>query len=87
LISLGPRFVSLLVVLVLPLFVLIREKCVERLAETDALEECMLGLRVHRALLVQDLLEPILSVPRIIAMRVALYSRDFMVWLKLSEGF
>jgi hypothetical protein len=63
LISLGPRLVSLLVVLVLPLFILIRDRCVERLAEADALEECVLGLRVHRALLVQDLLKLILLGP------------------------
>jgi hypothetical protein len=40
----------------------IRERCVERLAEADALEEYVLGLRVHQALLVQDLLELILLV-------------------------
>jgi hypothetical protein len=47
LISLGPRLASLLVILVLPLFVLIKERCIERLAEADALEECVLGLWVH----------------------------------------
>jgi hypothetical protein len=52
LISLGLRLISLLVVLVLPLFVLIRERCGARLAEADAPEECVLGLRVHQALLV-----------------------------------
>jgi hypothetical protein len=62
LVSLCPRLVSLLVVLILPLFILIRERCVEGLAEADALEECVLGLWVHRALFVQDVLELILVV-------------------------
>jgi hypothetical protein len=84
LISLGPRLVSLLDALILPLF---RERYIERLAEADALDECVLGLGVHRALLVQDLLELILLVPQLLAMRVALYSHDFMVWLALSGGF
>jgi hypothetical protein len=60
LIFLGPRLVSLLVVL--PLFVLIRDRCVERLAKADAREDCVLGLRVYGALLVQDFLELILLV-------------------------
>jgi hypothetical protein len=38
-------------------------------------------------LLVQDLLELILLVPKLLAMRVALYNHDFMVWLSLSGGF
>jgi hypothetical protein len=63
LISIGPRLVSLLIVLVLSLFFSIRERCVEGLAEVDALEECVLGLRVHQVLLVQDLLKLILLVP------------------------
>jgi hypothetical protein len=63
LILLGPQLVSLIVVLVLPLFIMIRKSCVERLAEDDALEECVLGLQVHWELLVQDLLELILLVP------------------------
>jgi hypothetical protein len=36
----------------------------------------MLGLRVHWALLVQDLLELVLLVPQLFAMRIALDSRD-----------
>jgi hypothetical protein len=44
LISLGPQLVSLLIVLVLPLFVRLRERCFEKLAEADALKECVLGL-------------------------------------------
>jgi hypothetical protein len=79
LISLAPQLVFLLIFLVLPLFVLIRERRVERLAKANALEECVLGLRVHQTLLVQDLLELILLVPQLLAMRVALYSCDFMV--------
>jgi hypothetical protein len=39
----------------------------------------VLGLQVHRALLVQDLLELILLVLRLLAMRFVLYSCDFMV--------
>jgi hypothetical protein len=42
---------------------------------------------VHRALLVQDLLELILLVPRLLATRVALHSHDVTVWLALSGGF
>jgi hypothetical protein len=52
LISLDPQLVSLRILLVLPVFILIRERCIERIAEADALEECVLGLQVHRALLV-----------------------------------
>jgi hypothetical protein len=50
-------------------------------------KECVLELQVHRALLVQDLLELILLVPRLLTMRVVLYSHDFMVWLALLGGF
>jgi hypothetical protein len=87
LISLGPQLVSLLIFLVLPILVLIRERCVDSLAEADALEECVLGLQVHWALLVQDLLELIPLVPRLLATPVALYSHDFMVCNALSGGF
>jgi hypothetical protein len=66
---------------------MIRERCVERLVEADAFEECWLGLRVHQALLVQDLLELILLVPQLLATQVALYSHEFMVWFVLSGGF
>jgi hypothetical protein len=44
LISLGPQLVSLIIFLVLPLCILIRERCVERLVKADALEECVLRL-------------------------------------------
>jgi hypothetical protein len=86
LVSLEPQVVPLLVVLVLPFVVLIRERCIEILAKVDALEECVFGLRVHRALLVQDLLKLIL-VLRLLATRVALHSHDFMVELALLGGF
>jgi hypothetical protein len=87
LVSLEPQVVPLLVVLVLPFVVLIRERCIEILAKVDALEECVFGLRVHRALLVQDLLKLILLVLRLLATRVALHSHDFMVELALLGGF
>jgi hypothetical protein len=74
--TLRPRLVSLLILLVLPLFIIVGKRCVEGLAEADALEEGMLGLWVHRALLVQDLLELVLIGPRPLAMRVALNSGD-----------
>jgi hypothetical protein len=41
----------------------------------------MLGLRVHRALLVQEFLKLSLIVTRLLALRIVLNSRDFMVWL------
>jgi hypothetical protein len=76
----GPRLIALIIILlILPLAVLIREWSVECLVEADTLEERMLGLRVHRALLVQDFLKLILIVPRLLASRIALNSRDFMV--------
>jgi hypothetical protein len=87
LVSLGALLVCLLVVLVLPLVILIRERCIEILAEADALEEYVFGLWEHWALLVQDLLKLILLVPQLLATLVALQSRDFMVWLALSGGF
>jgi hypothetical protein len=62
----------------------IREWNVERLANADALEERMLGLQMHQALLVQDFLKLSLIVPRLLASRFALNSGDFMVWLAFS---
>jgi hypothetical protein len=52
--------------------------------DSDALEERVLPLRVYRALLVHDLLVFRVVVPRLLATRVALDSRNFMVWLALS---
>jgi hypothetical protein len=85
--SLSPRLVSLLVFLVLPLAVLIWERCIEGLAEANTLEERVLGLRVYQALLVSDLLELGLLVPRLLPTLVALDIHDFLVWLALSGGF
>jgi hypothetical protein len=52
LITLCLRLVPLVVLLVLLLFVLIGKRLVQGLAEADALEKGVLGLWVHRALLV-----------------------------------
>jgi hypothetical protein len=38
---------------------------------------------VYRALFVQDFLELCVIVPRLLAMRIALNSHDFLVWLAL----
>jgi hypothetical protein len=76
LVTLRPQLVSLLILFVLPLFILVRKRCVEGLSEADELEEGMLGLQVHWALLVQDLLELVLLVPRLLAVRIALDSYD-----------
>jgi hypothetical protein len=51
--------------------------------EADALEECVLGVRVHRALLVQDLLELVLLVSRLLPAGAALDSHDLIVSLAL----
>jgi hypothetical protein len=59
--------------------VLIDGRCVEGLAEGDAPEERVLGLRAHRALLVQDLFVLVLLVPRLLAARVALNNHNFIV--------
>jgi hypothetical protein len=44
----------------------------------------MLGLQVHRALLVQDFLKPSLIVPRLLAPWIVLNSHDFVVSLAFS---
>jgi hypothetical protein len=49
------------------------------------LEECVLGLQVHWALLVQDLLVLVQQVPRLLSVRVTLNSHNFIVWLALSR--
>jgi hypothetical protein len=41
-------------------------------------------LQVHRALFVQDFLKLCVIVPRLLSTRIALNSRDFLVWLALS---
>jgi hypothetical protein len=78
------RLVSLIILLVLVLSDLIGERCVQGLAEADALEQCMLGLRVHWALLVQDLVELVLLVPHLLALWFAIHNRDEIVGLVLS---
>jgi hypothetical protein len=45
----------------------------------------MLGLRVHRALPVQDFLKLSLIVSRLLNPWIALNSHDFMVWLAFSR--
>jgi hypothetical protein len=49
--------------------------------EADALKERMLGLRVHRVLLVQDFLKLSFIVLQLLAPWIALNSCDFMLWL------
>jgi hypothetical protein len=44
----------------------------------------MLGPRVHWASFVQDFFKLSLIAPRVFAPRIALNSRDFLVWLALS---
>jgi hypothetical protein len=80
-----PQLVSLILLLVLLFAVLIGHRCVEGLLEGDAMEECVLGLWVHRALLVHDLLILVLLVPRL-ATQVPLNSHDFIIFLALLGG-
>jgi hypothetical protein len=78
------RLVSLIILLVLLLHVLVEWWRVQGLTEARTLEKCMLGLWVHRVLFVQELVELLLLVPRLLAVRVVLDSHDSIVWLALS---
>jgi hypothetical protein len=77
---LSPRLITFIIVLlVLSLSYLGKGWGIERLVEADALEERVSRLRVHRTLFLQDFLKLCVIVPQLLAMRIALNGRDFLV--------
>ena len=56
---------------------------VEGLADDDVVEQGVVALGMHRAPLVQDLVELVLLIALLLASRVALYGPDDIVWLAL----
>jgi hypothetical protein len=73
----------LVILLVLSLSYLREGWCIDYLADGDTLEERVSRLRVYWALFVHDFLIFRVIDPRLLATRIALDSRGFMVWLAL----
>jgi hypothetical protein len=85
LILVAARVVPIIVFLSFLIIILVERFGVESLAKVVALLGGVLGVWVPRALLVEELVEVLLHVVRLLTMRLALHRRDNIVWIALSR--